>query len=161
MVKWFNITQNQYFGLFALGIAFFILQQLPYIIMPMIPIQSNPLMEMQDKSVILNTIEKVLGISCVIVMIFFVRVDVEWFSLRTTKEIIFFSIAMLAIAIYFIGWVFYFKGVHGLSSMLCTLVAMPPIYYAFIGLWRGNYVLTVISGFFLIAHMANVWNNLS
>ena len=160
MVKWFGLTQNQYFGFFAIGLGLFALQQLPYIIMPFISMEANVLMEMQDKSALLNVIEKIFGVSCVVIMLFLVRGDSQWFSLSTKKEILFFSIAMLAITIYFSGWIFYFRGFQGLLLILCTLVAMPPIYYAFIGLWRGNHVLTVTGGVFLLVHLANVWNNL-
>jgi hypothetical protein len=52
-----------------------------------IPLQSNPLMEMRD--------------------------DAKWFSLRTSKEIVFFSAATAAIAGYFIGWMFVFKNRYG------------------------------------------------
>lgn len=160
MVKWFRLTQNQYFGFFALGLAFFVLQELPYIIMPLIPLKSNPLMEMQDKTMLLNIIEKVLGVSCIVVMLFLVHGDAKWFSLDTQKEQVFFGMAMIAIIGYFIGWLFYFNGFQSLPLMLCCLVALPPIYYAFIGLWRRNYILTVLGVLFLIAHIANVWNNL-
>jgi len=98
MVKWVRITQNQYFGVFALGFVFFILQELPYIIIPLVHMKSNPLMEMQDKSALLNAVEKILGISCVVFMLFFVRGDVKWFSLSTAREIIFFSVAIAAIS---------------------------------------------------------------
>jgi len=160
LLKWFALTQNQYIGFFGIGLALFVLQQMPYIIMPLLHLESNPLMEMQDKSAVLNAIEKILGVSCVILMIFLVRGDVQWFSLNTIQEKIFFGVAMLAIIVYFVGWVFYFRGFHDLTFMLITLVAMPPIYYAFIGLWRGNYVLAVVGGLFLIAHLSNVWNNM-
>jgi len=160
MVNWVKITKNQYFGFFALGLAFFFLQELPYIIMPLIPLKMNPLMEMQDKSLILNTIEKVLGVSCIVVMLFLVRVDAKWFSLSTGKEAFFFTLAMTALIGYYIGWICYFLGFQGLPMILCTLVALPPIFYACIGLWRENYALAVLGGMFLIAHLSNVWNNL-
>jgi hypothetical protein len=160
MIRWFRLTQNQYFGLFAMGFAFFVLQELPYIVMPFIPLQSNPLMEMRDKSMVLNIFEKGLGVSCIVIMLFLMRGDAEWFSLRTTREIAFFGVAMTAIAGYFIGWILYYNGFQSLPVILCFLVALPPIYYAFIGLWRGNYVLAVLGGAFLVAHLSNVWNNL-
>ena len=138
----------------------FALQQMPYIIMRFIRIDSNILMEMQDKSAFLNVVEKALGVSCIILMVFLVRNDTQWFSLNTIQEKIYFSIAMMAIVVYFIGWIFYFQGFNSLIFMLITLVVMPPIYYAFIGLWRGNCALTFVSGLFLIAHVSNVWNNL-
>ena len=160
MVKWFRITQNQYLGFFALGLAFFVLQELPYIIMTLIPLQANPLMEMQDKSAVLNVIEKVLGVSCIIAMVFLVRVDSKWFSLSTSRERALFTIAMTAIIGYFIGWILYYCGFQSLPLILCSLVALPPIYYAFIGLWRGNNILAVLGFMFLLAHISNVWNNL-
>ena len=161
MVKWVKLSKNYYIGFFALGLALFVLQELPYIIMPLIPLLSNPLMEMQDKSLILNAIEKILGVSCIVVMLFLVRSDAKWFSLDTAMEKRFFCIAVLAIILYFTGWIFYFSGFQSLSLIMLLLVAMPPIYYAFIGLWRKNYVLAVLSGMFLLAHLANVWNNLA
>ena len=160
MVKWVRLTQNQYLGFFALGIVFFVLQELPYILMPLIPFQSNPLMEMQDKIMLLNVAEKVLGVSCIIVMLFIVRGDAKWFSLKTQQEKVYFCSAMIAIAGYFIGWAFYFCGYQSLPLILCTLVALPPIYYMFIGLWRGNHAQAVIGTAFLVVHLLNVWNNL-
>jgi hypothetical protein len=160
MVRWFRLTRNQNIGFFALGFVFLILQELPYIVMPLIPLQSNPLMEMSDRSMALNIAEKVLGVSCVVTMLFLVRSDAKWFSFRTLKERVFFSVAMIAIVGYFIGWIFYYNGFQTLPIIFCFLVALPPIYYAFIGLWRGNYILAVLGGMFLIAHLSNVWNNL-
>jgi hypothetical protein len=160
MVKWIKLTHNQFLGFFALGLAFFVLQEMPYIIMPLIPLKINPLMEMTDRSAILNAAEKTLGISCIIVLLFLVRGDSKWFSLRGAREIAPFCAAMLAIAGYFMGWAFYFNGCQSLPLMLCTLVALPPIYYSFIGLWRGNYVLAALGGLFLVAHFTNVWYNL-
>ena len=160
MFKWVRLTQNQYLGFFALGLAFFALQELPYILMPFIPFESNPLMEMQDKVMLLNAAEKVLGISCIIVMLFIVRGDAKWFSIRTSREKVFFWGAMIAIAGYFIGWALYFSGVYSLPLILCSLVALPPTYYTFIGLWRGNHAQSVIGPVFLVVHLLNVWNNL-
>ena len=160
MAKWLKLTKNQYLGFFALGLVFFALQELPYMVMPLIPLEANLLMEMQDRSMVLNAIEKVFGISCIVVMLFLVRGDAKWFSLETSKEKVFFCIAMTAILGYFIGWVFYFCGFQSLPLILGTLVALPPIYYAFIGLWRKNYVLAVLGCMFLLAHLSNVEYNL-
>ena len=159
MVRWFKLTKNQYIGFFALGLAFFVLQQLPYMLMPLLRLDINPLMEMQDKSALLNIAEKTFGVSCIVIMVFLVRGDATWFSIGSTKEKVLFGAAMMAIVVYFVGWVFYFRGHHGLLFMLCTLAAMPPVYYALIGLWRRNYVLAILGSVFLVAHIANVWNN--
>ena len=160
MVKWIKLTRKQYIGFFALGLIFFMLQELPYIVMPLIPLESNPLMEMQDKSVVLNVIEKAFGISCIIILLFLVRIDSRWFSLDSLKEKIFFSIAIIVLIGYFAGWILYYRGFQSLPLILVTLVALPPIYYTFIGLWRKNYVLSILGGLFLIAHISNVWFNL-
>jgi branched-subunit amino acid transport protein AzlD len=160
MVKWLHLTHNQHLGFFALGLAFFALQQLPYIIMPLLNPDGGPIMAMTDKSAVLNAVEKVLGISCLVLLVFLVRGDAEWFSLSGTKEVMFFGIAMLAIVGYYVGWIFYWNGNQSLTLMLGTLVALPPIYYAFLGLWRGNTPLAVVGGLFLVAHLGNVWNNL-
>jgi len=160
MIKWVKLTKTQYFGFFSLGLALLLLQELPYIVMPFIPLASNPLMEMQDKSLVLNVIEKVLGISSIASMMFIVHKDANCLSLNTPKEKRFFCGVMLAIASYFIGWVLYFNGIQNLVVILCLLVAMPPIYYTFIGFWRKNYVLVVLGTLFLFAHIANVSNNL-
>ena len=160
MVRWFKLTKHQHFGFFALGLAFFVIQELPYIIMPLIPLTSNPLMEMQDRSAVLNVIEKVCGISSIIIMLFIVRSDAKWFSLSTKQEKGCFFVSLIAILGYFAGWAFYFNGFQSVPLMLCTLVALPPLYYSFIGLWRRNYALAVCGGVFLVAHIANVWNNL-
>ena len=160
MVKWVKVSKNQYLGFFALGIVLFIMQELPYVVMPFIPLEENLLMEMQDKSLILNVIEKALGVSCVVAMLFLVRGDVKWFSLSTLKEKAFFGMAVLSLFGYFTGWIFYYCGFQSIALILCSLVALPPIYYTFIGLWRKNRVLTILGCMFLFAHISNVWNNL-
>ena len=160
MVKWMRLAKNQYLGFFALGLVLVLLQELPYAVMPFVRLPANPLMEMQDKSVLLNAMEKVLGISCIVLMLFLVRGDAAWFSLRAAREKLFLGLAIGALMGYYIGWILYFCGQQGLALILLTLVAMPPLYYALIGLWRKNYPLAVLGGLFLMAHLCNVWNNL-
>ena len=161
MVKWFKLTKNQYLGFFALGLALFFIQELPYIVMPLLSLSSNPLMEMQDKSLVLNAAEKMLGVACILSLLFLVRGDVPCFSCATAGEKSMFCVAVLALIAYYTGWVFYFGGHQTLCLILCLLVAPPPVYYACIGLWRKNYVLAVLGGLFLPVHLLNVWNNLA
>ena len=99
MVKWFKITQNQCIGFFAFGLVLFALQQIPYIIIPFIRMDSNILMEMQDKSALLSVAEKILGVSCIIIMLFLVRSEAQWFPLNTIHEKIYFGIAVMAIVV--------------------------------------------------------------
>lgn len=161
MVKWLRLTKNQYLGFFALGLVCFLLQELPYLVMPFIRMPFNPLMDMQDASFLLNLTEKILGSSCIAVMLFLVRGDATWFSLRSPRERLFFCMALGALAGYYVGWILYFCGEQSLALILCALVALPPLYYAFIGLWRKNDPLAVLGCLFLIAHLANVWHNFS
>jgi len=160
MVKWLKITEYQYLGFFAPGLFFFALQELPYIIMAVFKLDGGPIMAMENKSAVLNTIEKVCGVTCIMLLLFVVRSDANRFSLVAAKEVVCFAAAMTAIIGYFIGWIFYWNGQQSLALMLGTLVALPPIYYAFLGLWRGNTPLSIMGFVFLAAHLSNVWNNL-
>jgi hypothetical protein len=117
-------------------------------------------MAMTDKSAVLNALEKICGVACIVFLFFLVRSDTHWFPLSSAKEIFFFTVAMLAVAGYFAGWAFYWNGHQSLALILGALVALPPVYYAFLGLWRGNTPLAAAGCLFLFAHLGNVWNNL-
>ena len=81
----------------------------------------------------MNFIEKLLSVSCIITMMFLVRGDAKWFSLETAVEKRFFCMTMVAIIAYFTGRIFCFNGYQSLVIIMHLLVAMPPIYYSFIG----------------------------
>ena len=53
MVKWLRLTKHQHLWFFRTRLVF-ALQELPYMVMPFIPLKSNPLMQMQDKSIVMN-----------------------------------------------------------------------------------------------------------
>jgi hypothetical protein len=160
MVKWLKLSEYQYLGFFALGLTFFALQELPYIMMAVFKLDGGPLMAMTDKSAALNTIEKICGVTCIVLLLFLVRNGANLFSLSGKREALFFAVAVLSLLGYYIGWIFYWNGNHSLALTLGALVALPPIYYAFLGLWRGNTPLAVMGVVFLVAHLSNVWNNL-
>ncbi|MDR1775232.1 MAG: hypothetical protein LBS17_02045 [Actinomycetes bacterium] len=160
MPRWFRITKTYCIGLFAVGLLLFFLQQLPYLVMPAIPMAANPLVEMVDKIAVLNLAEKVLGVSCVLLMLFLLRDDTTWFSLKMPREKLWFAAAVAALVVYYAGWVLYFTGTQTLPVLLGILVAMPPIYYSAIGLWRRNVPLAILGVVFLCVHMANVSVNL-
>lgn len=144
-------------GFWMLGLLLFVIQEIPYMVMPFLKITSNPIMEMQDKSMFLSIGEKVLGSLCIAVMVFLVKENDKIFS---TEKKIYFVLAMLVLLTYYVGWVLYFNGYQSVLFMIAFLVAMPPLYYTLIGLWRSNIILSVIGGLFLITHISNVWNNL-
>ncbi|MDR1795612.1 MAG: hypothetical protein LBR25_09480 [Erysipelotrichaceae bacterium] len=160
MVKWVRITKTYWFGLFAFGFVLVLLQQLPYLIMPLIPLAHNPLMEMVDKIVLLNLSEKIIGISCVLLTLFLVRENNQQLPLKTRRQKLCFTAALVCLALYYIGWGFYFTGRQTLIIMLGILVTMPPLFYAFIGLWRQLTPLAILGFVFLFVHMANVSVNL-
>ena len=159
MIKWFKIYKNQYLGVFFLGFAFFVLQELPYIIMPFIPLSSNPIMNMTESSVFLNVVEKIVGSLSVAFLILIVNKNEKWFSLSNWKEKLFFSLAIVMIVINFGGWIAYYSGYQTYAIMLICLVAAVPLYYMFLGLWRKNYPLVIVSILFLIVHVTHVTFN--
>lgn len=160
MFKWIKIVKNQYLGLWLLGAAFFVVQELPYMIMPLIPLQANPIMNMPTNSLFLDVCEKLFGVMCVAVMILIVHKDNKLFSVKTKSEILFFSIAVGAIALNFIGWIIYFCGIQTVAIMIVFIFVMPPLYYLFIGLWRKNYFLVGTGAAFFVVHISNALVNL-
>ena len=54
MVRWFRLFGNQYLGFWVLGLFLFALQEVPYILMPLFHLETNPIMTMTETSVILD-----------------------------------------------------------------------------------------------------------
>ncbi|MDE6617986.1 MAG: hypothetical protein K2K13_03045 [Clostridiales bacterium] len=160
MFKWVKIIKNQYLGLWLIGLVLFAVQELPYMIMPLIPLQTNPIMDMPTNSVFLDVCEKIAGILCVAVMVLIVHGDNKLFSVKTKSEITFFSVAAGVIALNFVGWILYFCGTQTVAVMIIFIFALPPLYYLFIGLWRKNYFLVGTAGLFFIIHLSNAFVNL-
>lgn len=160
MFKWFKIIKNQYFGLWLLGLLLFAIQEIPYIIMPLIPLTANPVMDMPTNSVFLDIIEKICGVLCIALMILIVHKDNKLFSIHSKSEKAFFFTATGIIVLNFIGWILYFCGLQSVAVIICFIFALPPLYYLFIGLWRKNYFLLTISGLFFVIHLSNAFVNL-
>lgn len=129
-------------------------------IMPLFKLETNPIMNMKESSMILETAEKILGSLCIAFMTFIVNKNTELFSAADGKEKLFFILTVLVLLLNFIGWAFYFGGHQSFFVMMFFIVLMPPLYYIFIGLWRSNMVLTVTGGLFLIVHFIHVLGNL-
>ncbi len=160
MFKWVKIVKNQYFGCWLIGVLLFVIQEIPYMVMPLFHLETNPIMEMPTNSIFLNISEKIFGVLCIILMILIVNRDNKLFTIKTKKEIAFFSIAVGTIILNFLGWILYFLGLQMVAIMIIFLFALPPLYYLFIGLWRKNYFLVVVSSIFLIIHLTNAFINL-
>lgn len=160
MFKFFKIFGNQYLGFWILGLALFVIQEIPYMVMPLFKLETNPIMNMKESSMILEAAEKILGSLCIALMIFIVHKDSRLFSIADGREKLFFIFTVSVLLLNFIGWAFYFAGHQSVFVMMFFIVVMPPLYYVFIGLWRNNIILTVTGAIFLIVHFVHVLGNL-
>lgn len=160
MFRFIKLFGNHYLGFWILGLVLFAVQEIPYMIMPLFKLETNPIMNMKESSMILETAEKILGSLCIAFMTFIVNKNTELFSAADGKEKLFFILTVLVLLLNFIGWAFYFGGHQSVFVMMFFIVLMPPLYYIFIGLWRSNMVLTVTGGLFLIVHFIHVLGNL-
>ena len=160
MVRWFKLFDHQYFGFWVLGLVLFAIQEIPYMVMPLFHLETNPIMNMAESSAALDVCEKILGSLCIALMIFVVHEDAVMFSISEPKERAFFEMAVRLLLVNFFGWALYFTGHKSVYIMMFFLVAMPPLYYMAIGLWRKNVPLAVTSVVFLVVHFMHVYGNL-
>ena len=160
MVRWFRLFGNQYAGFWALGLLLFAVQEIPYILMPFIHLKTNPIMNMTETSPVLDVCEKILGSLCIALMIFIIHRDAVFFSIAGGREKLFFTLAAFILLANFAGWALYFTGRQSLFVMMAFIVAMPPLYYMAIGLWRQNTPLVITGAVFLAVHFLHVLGNL-
>ena len=160
MIRWFKVFPHQYLGFWLLGLLLFIIQEIPYMVMPLFRLETNPLMTMPESSQMLDRLEKLLGSLCIALMIFLVHENAAFCSAKPGRETFFFWLAAAALLLNFFGWALYLTGHQNLFVIMTFLVAMPPLYYVFVGLWRGNEPLTVCGCVFLAVHFVHVWGNL-
>lgn len=160
MFKWMKLFDNQYLGFWVLGLILFAIQEIPYMIMPLLKLKSNPIMTMQESSIILNTCEKLLGSLCIAFMMFIVCDEKTIFSINGPQELLFFTITIGVLLLNFFGWFLYFTGHQSIFVMMFFIVMMPPLFYVFIGLWRSNILLSIIGCIFLGVHFTHVLGNL-
>lgn len=95
MTRWFKIYGNQYLGFWALGLVLFAVQEIPYMLMPLLHLETNPIMNMTEKAVMLDMIEKNLGSLCIAIMVFIIHKDVTLFSISSGREKLFFTLAVI------------------------------------------------------------------
>lgn len=160
MFRFVKIFGNQYLGFWIFGLILFAVQEIPYMVMPLLKLQSNPIMNMKESSALLDTCEKILGSLCIAFMAFIVHKNAELFSITSKNEKVFFCLAVLVLLLNFAGWILYFTGHQSIFVMMLFIVVMPPLYYVFIGLWRNNTILTITGCVFLIIHFCHVLGNL-
>ena len=160
MVRWFMVSGDQYIGFWILGLVLFALQEIPYMVMPFFKLENNPIMNMQESSVVLDVCEKVLGSLCIAIMIFIVQENAVFFSVGNGIYKIGFFLAVFVLLLNFVGWGLYFNGHQTIGVMLFFIVVLPPLYYVFIGLWRENWILLITGLVFEIIHFCHVYGNL-
>lgn len=160
MVRWIKLFGNQYLGFWILGLILFALQEIPYMLMPLFHLETNPIMNMTETSTVLDTCEKILGSLCIALMVFIVHKDVTLFSIAEGREKLFFTLAVVILLLNFFGWGLYFAGHQSVFVMMFFIVLLPPLYYVAIGFWRQNVPLTVTGVVFLVVHFTHVLGNL-
>ena len=160
MVRWIKIAGSQYLGFWVLGLAAFALQEAPYLIMPFLRLESNPIMNLPESSAVLNICEKLLGSLCVVLLTFVVQKDAGLFAIGSGWQRIGFFAAVAALLLNYVGWLLYFHGRQSAAVILFFIVVLPPLYYAFIGIWRENWPLFLTGIVFAIVHTAHVSGNL-
>ena len=147
MLKFTHLFKNYYLGVSVIGIIAFMIQEIPYIIMPLVKPVHNPIMHMQNEIEWIVTIQNILGVLTMALLMLIVRDDVGLFSLKTTKEKTFFALTVLMLLINFIGWTAYYLGYQ--YGWL----------YLFYGVWKSNYPMVGTAALFLIFHTMNGFLN--
>lgn len=155
MLKFVHLFKNYYFGVSFIGIVAFIIQEIPYIIMPFIKPASNPIMNMQNEMKWIETIQGILGMLSMILLMLVVRDDVKFFSIATTKDKVCFALTVFMILINFVGWTFYYLGYQYGWLIVISQFAVVPLYYLFFGLWKSNYLLAGTAALFFVIHTIN------
>ena len=77
MIKFVHLFRNYYFGLSFIGIVAFVIQEIPYIIMPLIKPESNPIMNMQNEILWIEKVQGLVGMLSIFLLMLIVRDDVE------------------------------------------------------------------------------------
>ena len=113
-----------------------------------------------ETSAFLEICEKVLGFSCIALLIFVVQTHASVFGVGSGIHKAGFVLAAAALLLSYVGWGLYFGGRQSFAIMMGFLVALPPLYYACIGLWRGNWPLLAAGLVFEVIHFVHVYGNL-
>jgi len=159
MIKIAHLYKNYYLGISFIGIIAFVIQEIPYMIMPLVKPESNPIMNMQNESKLLQIIQGMLGTLSMVLLMLIVRDDVSFFSIETSRDKVFFVSTLVMILFNFIGWTLYYTG-HQISWVIViSQFAVVPLYYLFFGLWKYNYPLVMTAAMFFAIHTINGYMN--
>ncbi len=142
-------------GISFIGIAAFVIQEIPYIIIPFIKPASNPIMNMQNEIKWILTVQGIFGMLSMILLMLIVREDVKLIPRETNKDKTFLFLMVLMILINFIGWTLYYMGCQYGWLIIISQFAVVPLYYLFFGLWQRNYLLAGTAVPFFVIHTIN------
>ncbi len=159
MIKIAHLCKNYYLGISFIGIIAFAIQEIPYIIMPLVKPEPNPIMNMQNELKWLQTIQGVFGVLSMVLLMLIVRDDVGFFSLEKTRDKAFFILTLVMILVNFIGWAFYYSGHQYGWLIVISQFAVVPLYYLCFGMWKYNYPLVLIAALFFAIHTINGYMN--
>lgn len=154
-MKLVHIFKDYYLGISFMGIIAFVIQEIPYLIMPIINPKSNPIMNMQNEIQWLDRIQGVFGVLSMVLLILIVKKEESFFHIGTGKEKIFFFLTVGMILINFIGWTLYYLGCQYSLLIVVSQFAVVPLYYLFFGLWKSNYLLVGSASIFFVIHTVN------
>lgn len=155
MIKFIRLVGHYYLGISFVGIIAFLIQEIPYMIMPLINLASNPIMNMQNEIEWIERVQGIVGMLSMVLVMLIVRDDNQLFSIATTKEKVCFALAILMIVINFIGWTLYYLGYQYGWLIVISQFAAVPLYYLFFGLWKRNYPLVGTAALFFVIHTIN------
>ena len=155
MLKFIHLYKNYYLGISFIGIAAFVIQEIPYIVMPLIKPASNPIMNMTNEIKWIETVQGIFGLLSMILLMLIVRDDVKLIPRETTKDKTFLFLTILMILINFIGWTLYYMGHQYAWLIIISQFAVVPLYYLFFGLWKSNYLLVGTAVPFFVIHTIN------
>ena len=155
MLKFIHLFKNYYLGISFIGIAAFVIQEIPYIVMPIFKPVSNPIMSMTNEIKWIETVQGIFGMLSMILLILIVRDDVKLIPRETTKDKTFLFLTILMILINFVGWILYYIGRQYGWLIIISQFAVVPLYYLFFGLWKSNYLLVGTAVPFFVIHTIN------
>ena len=155
MLKFLHLFKHYFLGISFVGILAFAIQEIPYMIMPLIKPESNPIMNMENEFKWIGTVQGIFGVLSMVILMLIVRDDVKAFSIANSKERVFFIITLLMIIINFVGWALYYTGHQYGWLIVLSQFAVVPLYYLFYGLWKSNYLLVVVTVPFFLIHTIN------
>lgn len=155
MIRFFRLHGHYVLGLSLAGLLAFALQEIPYMVMPLINPASNPIMNLPNELPWLERVQGVIGMLTMVLVMLVGRDDVPFFSVADKREKACFAATALMLLINFAGWTLYYLGVQHGAVMVITQFAAVPAYYLCFGLWKRHRPLTVAAAVFLVIHTVN------